>query len=211
MGKLKYLFFIVVFVFFAAPFLTAEESTEPNIEPEKKPMALEKVERSFGARWFSMKGYKDFFEPRVAFIKRKSSFSEVIEYCWRPLVIYDMPHKERIDRIQFSFNRYYYSGKEKKLFYGAGAGGNVILFSQKLKDWGKKFADLDLHDGVAGLCRVFLGYKLSEFKLGRTVYPIVFRVDGYFSPPYKFGAVLGHAGEELKLTEINAGISFSIE
>ncbi|MBF0500883.1 MAG: hypothetical protein HQM09_12165 [Candidatus Riflebacteria bacterium] len=176
-----------------------------NIQPK-----LDKVERSWGLRPFRMSGYQTFVEPRIAFIKRKKDFSEVIEYSWRPLLILDMPHKERIDRIQFSFNRYYFTGPEKRSFYGGGLGGNIILFNQSLKSWGKDRA-LDLKDGVNGLGRVFLGYKWREIRFLGETYPVVLRVDGIFSPSYEFGGNLGRAGDKLNLTEIRGGLSFSIE
>lgn len=182
----------------------------PPTKPEKKPPKLEKVERSPGLGYFRKNGFKDFFEPRVAFIKRRERHSEVVEYAWRPMVLHDMPAKERIDLVRFSINRYYFSGPEKKIFYGGGLGGNIILFNNALKDWGKLHS-LSLKDGVNGLGRVFVGMKFSEFRFGKTTYPVVFRADAFFSPPYRFGGNVGKAGEELMLTEITAGISFSIE
>ncbi len=178
---------------------------------EKKPVRLEKVERSFGVRWFRKEGYKDFFEPRIAFVKRKEGFSEVIEYAWRPMEIFDMPHRERIDRVQCLYNRYYFAGPDRRLFFGAGVGGNIVLFSQKLKDWAKQNGTIDLKDGVNGLGRVFVGYKVSQIALGKKTYPIVVRVDGFFSPDYKFGGTLGRAGDRLDLTEIKADVGLSIE
>jgi hypothetical protein len=124
--------------------------------------------------------------------------------------IHDMPHKERIDLVRFSYNRYFFSGPEKKMFFGGGVGGNIILFNDKLKDWASD-RGISLKDGLNGLGRLFLGFKIREFPFNKTVYPIVFRVDAMISPPYKFGGELGHAGDRLKLTEITAGISFSIE
>ncbi|RCK78666.1 MAG: hypothetical protein OZSIB_1193 [Candidatus Ozemobacter sibiricus] len=178
---------------------------------EKKPVKLEKVERSFGVRWFRKEGYKDFFEPRVAFIKRKPHFSETIEYAWRPMEIFDMPHRERIDRVQCLYNRYYFAGHERRLFYGAGVGGNIVLFNQKLKDWAKQHRNIDLQDGVNGLGRLFVGYKVSQITLGKKVYPVVVRVDGFFSPDYRFGGTLGRAGDRLELSEIKADVGLSIE
>jgi hypothetical protein len=171
---------------------------------------LDKVERSWGIRPFMINGYQTMVEPRIAFIKRKVNYSEVIEYSWRPMLIKDMPHKERIDRVQFSFNRYYYTGEDKRSFYGAGIGGNIILFNQALKDWGKE-RSIDVQDGVNGLGRVFFGHKLSEIKFLGETYPIVARVDGIFSPPYEFGGNLGEAGTRLTFTEVRGGLSFSIE
>ncbi len=203
---------LIVLLFLGAALLPARAGLLlPPPAEEKKPVKLDKVDRSFGLRWFQKDGYRDFFEPRVAFIKRKEGYSEVIEYAWRPLEIYDMPHRERIDRVQCCYNRYFFSGPERRLFYGAGVGGNIVLFNQKLKDWGTEHGNIDLKDGVNGLGRVFVGYKVSEFTFGRTTYPVVVRVDGFFSPPYRFGGTLGRAGDELELTEIKADVAFSIE
>lgn len=170
---------------------------------------LEKVAPEFGARWFRKNGYKDFFEPRVAFIKRKTGYSEVIEYSWRPMVPFGMRNDERIDRVQFSFNRYYYNGP--RIFYGGGLGGNVILFTQALKDIAKDRHKLDLKDGVNGLARVFAGYKIRDFKFGKYRFPLVARVDAVFSPDYKFGGELAQSGDKIKLTEVTGGLALSIE
>lgn len=184
-------------------------STEGSTEPRKAP-ALDKVKRSFGLGWFRKKGYVDFVEPRVSFVKRADQTSDVIEYSWRPMQIYNMPHKERIDLIRFSLNRYFFLGSDKKIFYGGGLGGNVVLFSNKLKDWAnqRKFS---VKDGVNGLGRVFCGYKIRDYEFMGELYPIVLRFDAVFSPPYRFGGPLGDAGEKLKLTEVTFGIAFSIE
>lgn len=199
-------------------FLVSAASAETGKEKEtgeessvKKPAVIDKVERSFGARFFNMKGYVDFIEPRVAFIKRKPDFSEVIEYSWRPMLIHDMPHKERIDRIQCSFNRYYYIDKQKKVFVGAGVGGNIVLFSEKLKDWARTNAKVNLRDGINGLGRVMAGYKIRDIPFGKWKFPLVVRADAFFSPPYRFGAALGDAGEKLKLTEAKIGLALSVE
>jgi len=207
------LFFLCALLFcfsIAAPTDAGLLSASPSSEG-KKPAVFEKVKPSFGIKWFRKDGYRDFFEPRVAFIKRKERFSEVIEYSWRPMEIFNMPHRERIDRVQCCYNRYWYNGPEKRIFFGGGFGGNIILFNQKLKDWAKANAKVNLKDGVNGLGRVFAGYKVSEFKFGKTVFPVVIRVDGFFSPPYKFGATIGRAGDQLKLTEVKADVALSIE
>lgn len=170
---------------------------------------LEKVAPEFGARWFRKNGYKDFFEPRVAFIKRKIGYSEVIEYSWRPMVPFGMRNDERIDRIQFSFNRYYYKGP--RIFYGGGIGANVILFTQPLKDIAKDRHNLSLKDGVNGLGRVFAGYKIRDLTFGKYKFPLVLRVDAVFSPAYEFGGELGQSGNKIKMTEITGGLALSIE
>ncbi|MBF0407945.1 MAG: hypothetical protein HQM10_11360 [Candidatus Riflebacteria bacterium] len=186
------------------------DSQQAIASQPKKVSERGKVERSLGLGYFRMDGYTDFVEPRLSFIKRKNSYSEVVEYSWRPMFIKDMPNKERIDRVQFTINRYYFTSPAKKFFYGGGLGGNFIFFNKGLKDWGKE-RSIDLKDGINGLARLFIGWKISEFKFLKTVYPLVFRVDASFSPPYKFGGTLGRAGEEIKLTQIFAGLSFSIE
>ncbi|HNW35805.1 MAG TPA: hypothetical protein PKM25_12780 [Candidatus Ozemobacteraceae bacterium] len=170
---------------------------------------LEKVLPEFGARWFRKSGYKDCFEPRVAFIKRKNGYSEVIEYSWRPMVPFGMKNDERIDRVQFSFNRYYRNGP--RIFYGGGIGGNVILFTQALKDLAKTQYKLALKDGVNGLGRIFAGYKIRDFSFGKYKFPLVARVDAIFSPAYEFGGELGRSGDKMKLTEITGGLALSIE
>ena len=78
-----------------------------SAQPGSQTYQLEEAERNFGFGFFSQKGYKDFIEPRVSFVKRHGESSEVIEYSWRPMEIYDMPHKERIDIIRCSFNKYF--------------------------------------------------------------------------------------------------------
>jgi len=198
-----------IILFFSANSCSAADDSSSPTEPSK--LKLEKVERSFGAGYFRMHGYKDFIEPRISFIKRKSDrSSEVIEYAWRPMQLADFPHKERIDRIRFSFNRYFYSGKDLRLFFGTGVGGNVILFNDKLKEYGRT-NNLNLRDGVNGLGRVFVGYKVSEVEFNKVKYPVVLRVDSFFSPAYKFGGNLGKAGDKLKLSEVIGGVSFSVE
>ncbi len=199
-------FLFLFFAFFVTP-LFSEDSPPPTEEPKHK---LDKVERSFGAGFFRRSGYQTFLEPRVSFVKRKERYSEVIEYSWRPMLIKDMPHKERIDHLRCSINRYYYAGKDKKIFYGGGIGGNVILFNDKLKEYAQA-RKLHLRDGVNGLARVFAGYKVTDFQFGKATYPVVLRVDAFFSPPYKFGGEIGQAGNQLRLTEVVGGISFSIE
>lgn len=180
-------------------------------ETASRAFVLEKVERNFGVGFFRLNGYKDFIEPRVSFVKRKPKRSEVIEYSWRPMVLHDMPDRERIDRIRFTFNIYQFPKGNRQFFYGGGLGGNIVLFNDALKDWAKKNRSIDLQDGVNGLGRLFIGYKLRDFTFGKKVYPVVARVDAYFSPPYRFGASLHRAGDELKLSEITFGINFSIE
>jgi hypothetical protein len=190
--------------------VAADEAAEGGRESGEKGLVLEKVDRSFGFGWFRANGYRDSLEPRVSFVKRLSGHSEVIEYAWRPMEIYGMPHKERIDRVRCLYNRYYFS-KNRTLFYGAGVGGNLIFFNRKLKDWAKTKQNLELKDGVNGLGRVFVGYKLRDFAFRGKTYPVVARVDGFFSPDYRFGGTLGAAGDRLDLTEIRGGINFSIE
>ncbi len=177
---------------------------------DKPPLKLEKAERNFGWGWFSKSGYQSFIEPRVAFVKRMAKYSESVEYSWRPMVLKNMPHKERIDQLRFSFNRYYYSGRDRKVFYGAGLGGNAILFNRELKDWGNANG-LSLKDGINGLGRLFAGFKFSEFKFNNKVYPLVLRADAFISPDFKFGGNVGEAGDRIKLTEFQIGIAFSIE
>ena len=171
---------------------------------------FDKVDRDWGLRPFMKNGYQTLVAPRISFIKRKDLYSEVVEYSWQPLIIKNMPHHERIDRVQFSFNRYYFLGPDRKIFYGGGLGGNIILFNHDLKEWGTR-NNINLKDGVNGLGRLFLGYKFREFTFNRWTYPIVFRVDATFSPAYKFGGNLGEAGDRLELTEIKAGLSLGIE
>ncbi|MFZ2959169.1 MAG: hypothetical protein WA705_19970 [Candidatus Ozemobacteraceae bacterium] len=200
------LFTLLVQVFPAHAEITSHLATSTATASHK----LDKVARSWGVNLFMVNGYQTMIEPRIAFIKRKSGHSEVIEYSWRPMIIKDMPHKERIDHIKFSFNRYYFTGKNKRSFYGAGIGGNIILFNQALKDWGKE-RSIDLKDGVNGLGRVFIGHKLSEIKFMGDTYPVVVRVDGILSPPYDFGGNLGQAGNRLTFTEVRAALNFSVE
>jgi hypothetical protein len=202
------LFPVVLLLIFTSVALFGQ-GTEKPAEP-KKELKLQKAERSFGAGWFRKSGYKDFIEPRVSFYKRKGDYSEVVEYAWRPMVIHGLSNKERIDVIRFLYNRYYYFGREKRVFGGVGVGGNALMFSRELKDWAM-LRKIDLKDGLSGLGRVAFGYKFSQFKFGKKVYPLVVRIDGYFSPPYRFGGNLGAAGDKLKLTEITGGLSFSIE
>ena len=202
--RLPVLLFLLLLLLLAPGMCGAEE-------PASSAFVLEKVDRQFGFGFFRANGYKDSIEPRVTFIKRKPTYSEAIEYSWRPMQLHDMPHKERIDRIRCTFNRYQFLGKDRRMFYGAGLGGNIILFNKQLKDWGKRYRNIGVQDGVNGLVRLFGGYKVSEFTLGKTVYPIVLRIDAFFSPPYRFGASLHKAGEELTLSEVTAGINFSIE
>lgn len=171
---------------------------------------LDKVDRDWGLRPFKKNGYQMLAEPRISFIKRKPEYSEVVEYSWQPLIIEKMPHHERIDRIRFSFNRYYFSGRERRIFYGGGLGGNIILFNHELKDWATA-NNLSLKDGVNGLGRLFFGYKFSEFTFNKWTYPVVFRVEAIISPAYKFGGNLGEAGDRLELNEITAGLSLGIE
>lgn len=170
----------------------------------------DKVDRDWGLRPFMKNGYQPMVAPRISFIKRKEMYSEVVEYSWQPLIIKNMPNRERIDRVQFSFNRYYFTGPNHKIFYGGGLGGNIILFNHDLKDWGTR-NNINLKDGVNGLGRLFLGYKFSQFTFNRWTYPVVFRVDATFSPAYKFGGILGEAGDRLELNEIQAGLSLGIE
>ncbi|MBI3037998.1 hypothetical protein HYY75_02950 [bacterium] len=200
----------ILLAFFLIPCDSWSLPEPSSFTNSKKPAVIDKTERSFGLRWFRMNGYHDFVEPRIAFIKRKSGNSEVIEYSWRPMRIVKMPNHERIDRIQCSFNRYFFGGRKKNIFYGFGAGGNVILFNKKLHEWGKQ-RKIFLSDGVNGLGRLFAGYKLRDISVGKTKYPLVFRVDGLFSPPYRFGGELGRAGDKLKLSEVTANFAFSIE
>lgn len=174
------------------------------------PNRPEKVERDWGVGYFRLNGYHDFLEPRISFIKRKPDYSEVIEYSWRPMEIVDMPHHERIDRIRCLINRYYFAGRERRFFYGAGLGGNIILFNDDLKDWAKT-RGISLQDGVHGAGRLFLGYKLREIRFMKKLYPVVARLDAHISPDYKFGGYLGRAGDRLELSEIKLGLSFSIE
>lgn len=196
---------VIIIIMTCLPARAAEESgTTASGTP-----VLEKVAPEFGARWFRKDGYKDFFEPRVAFIKRKSGYSEVIEYSWRPMVPFGMKNDERIDRVQFSFNRYYYKGP--KIFYGGGVGGNIILFTDGLKDLGKTGYKLDLKDGVNGLFRAFAGYKIRDFTFGKYKFPLVARVDAIYSPPYEFGGDLAGCGDRIKLTEVTAGLALSVE
>lgn len=183
---------------------------EQKAEPAKAKVKLDKVEMDWGFSYFRLNGYRDSLEPRVAFIKRKSRYSEVIEYSWRPMEIYAMPHKERIDRIRCLFNRYYFSGPRKLIFYGFGVGGNIVLFNDRLKDWAKT-RGISLRDGVLGTGRLFVGYKLRDFTFLKKTYPVVVRVDGHFSQDYKFGGELGRAGTRLDLSEIRLGLNFSIE
>ncbi|MBP7633071.1 hypothetical protein KBA41_02795 [Candidatus Ozemobacteraceae bacterium] len=195
----------IVLIWMCVPAGAAEEAgTTASGAP-----VLEKVAPEFGARWFTKNGYKDFFEPRIAFIKRKIGYSEVIEYSWRPMVPFGMKNDERIDRVQFSFNRYYYNGP--KIFYGGGVGGNIILFTDALKDLGKARYNLDLKDGVNGLFRAFAGYKIRDFKFGKYKFPLVARVDAIYSPPYEFGGDLAASGNKIKLTEVTAGLALSVE
>ncbi|OQA09646.1 MAG: hypothetical protein BWY66_00475 [bacterium ADurb.Bin374] len=195
----------IILMMMCMPALAAEEAgTTASGVP-----VLEKVAPEFGARWFTKNGYKDFFEPRVAFIKRKIGYSEVIEYSWRPMVPFGMKNDERIDRVQFSFNRYYYNGP--KIFYGGGVGGNIILFTDALKDLGKARYNLDLKDGVNGLCRAFAGYKIRNFRFGKYTFPLVARVDAIYSPAYEFGGDLAASGNKIKLTEVTAGLALSVE
>lgn len=202
--KTAYLLLIVLLFSGSAVFCEEPVSSEEVTK-------IEEAERSFGLGYFRMKGFRSFVEPSISFIKRKEGYSEVIEYSWRPLWIRHMPDNVRIDRIRFSFNRYYYSGSEKKIFYGAGLGGHLVLFNRALKDWAKVNRGLDLKDGLNALGRVFFGYKLHEITFGKTVYPVVLRFDAFLSPDYKFAGELGRAGEKLRLTEFKLGISFSIE
>lgn len=197
-------------LFSLSPIFAADVAS--TTEDTAKKIVREKVETSLGMGWFRKNGYVDFVEPRVSFVKRKKDFSEVIEYDWRPMQIFNMPHKERIDVIRCSFNRYYYSGQEKKIFYGFGLGGNILLFNSNLKDWGAE-RGLSLKDGVNGLGRLFGGYKVAEVQVPflKTKYPVVVRFDAIFSPTYKFGGYLGAAGDRLKLTEFSVGLGFSIE
>lgn len=192
-------------------FLLCSALTLAAEETASRSFTLEQAEQNFGVGFFRREGFKSFIEPRVSFVKRKPGKSEVIEYSWRPMVLDDMPHRERIDLIRCSFNFYRFPQNNKKVFYGAGVGGNVVLFNEKLKDWAKTHRNIDLKDGVNGLGRLFLGCKLQDFTFANKVYPVVARVDAFFSPPYRFGASLHRAGEELKLTEVTFGISFSIE
>lgn len=170
----------------------------------------EKVERDWGMGYFRLNGFHDFVEPRIAFVKRKSDYSEVIEYSWRPMEVVDMPEHERIDRIRCLINRYYFSGPERRFFYGAGVGGNIVLFNNDLKDWAKA-RGFALKDGVQGAGRVFVGYKIREVRFMGKLYPVVARVDAHISPDYNFGGNLGRAGNQLELSEIKFGLNFSIE
>jgi len=197
---------LLLFLLLITPGAFAEGESS---KPASGTPVLEKVSPEFGARWFRKDGYKDFFEPRVSFVKRKSGYSEVIEYSWRPMVPFGMRNDERIDRVQFSFSRYYYSGP--KIFYGAGVGGNIILFTDGLKDLAKTRYNLDVKDGVNGLGRVFAGYKLRDFSFGKYKFPLTLRIDAVFSPDYKFGGEMGRAGDKIELTEITGGFAFSVE
>lgn len=192
----------------AAP--SSSSDVTAKAEQTAKGPVFDKVDRDWGLRPFMKNGYQPMVEPRISFIKRKDMYSEVVEYSWLPLIIKEMPNRERIDRVQFSFNRYYFTGPERKIFYGGGLGGNIILFSHDLKTWGTR-NNINLKDGVNGLGRLFFGYKFSEFKFNRWTYPVVFRVDAMFSPAYKFGGLLGEAGDRLELSEIKAGLSLGIE
>ena len=187
-----------------------KDKAGPGTTQAAKGPVLDKVERDWGLRPFKKNGYRMLAEPRISFIKRKPDYSEVVEYSWQPLIIEKMPHHERIDRIRFSFNRYYFTGRERRIFYGGGLGGNIILFNHELKDWAVA-NNLSLKDGVNGLGRLFFGYKFSEFTFNKWTYPVVFRVDAIISPAYKFGGNLGEAGDRLELNEITAGLSLGIE
>ncbi|MBF0545163.1 MAG: hypothetical protein HQM08_12045 [Candidatus Riflebacteria bacterium] len=193
--------------------VNSDEQTNPDDQAASSPKRITKfgkVEQSWGLRYFHSSGYVDFVEPRISFIKKKAQQSETIEYGWRPMLIQNMPNKERIDRVQFTFNHYFFTSPKKNVFYGAGVGGNFIFFSQSLKNWAHD-RNINLKDGINGLGRIFLGCKVGEFKLFKTVYPLVIRVDAAFSPPYKFGGTLGKAGDQIKLTEVYGGLGFSIE
>ncbi|HEY9069394.1 MAG TPA: hypothetical protein VIV61_04000 [Candidatus Ozemobacteraceae bacterium] len=197
---------LLLTLLFAVPQASAGEEAAKHASGTP---VLEKVSPEFGARWFRKEGYKDFFEPRVSFVKRKTGYSEVIEYSWRPMVPFGLKNDERIDRVQFSFSRYYYSGP--RIFYGAGVGGNIILFTEGLKDLAKARYNLDVKDGVNGLGRVFAGYKLRDFTFGKYKFPLTLRIDAVFSPDYKFGGEMGRAGDKIELTEITGGFAFSVE
>ena len=186
-------------------------ASEPAARTASPPFEIEPAERNFGFGFFRQKGYKDFIEPRVSFVKRRGLTSEAIEYSWRPMQIHDMPHKERIDIIRCSFSKYFFTNPSRTAFFGVGLGGNVILFNQKCKDWAKQNAKIDLKDGVNGLGRFFLGYRLSTFTFGKTEYPVVARFDAFICPDYNFGGRLGHAGEKLELSEYKVGVNFSYE
>lgn len=207
---MKRILLIILLFAFVKP-LSALESEPGETAHASESLHIEKAERNLGCGWFKTKEFKAFIEPSISFVKRKADYSEVIEYSWRPLLIRDMPKKERIDRIRFSYNRYQYAGSRKQFFYGGGVGGHIILFTRKLKDWAQENVALDLKDGVNGLGRVFCGYKLREISIGKTVYPVVLRVDGFFSPAYEYGGRLGRAGEKLNLTEVKVALAFSIE
>lgn len=186
---------------------TATGSADANTKRLDRP---EKVDRDWGVGYFRLNGYRDFLEPRISFIKRKPDYSEVIEYAWRPMVISDMPHNERIDRIRCLINRYYFAGRNRRFFYGAGLGGNIILFNDDLKDWAKA-RGLTLEDGVHGAGRLFAGYQVREIRFMKKLYPVVIRVDAHISPDYKFGGTLGRAGDRLELSEIKLALNFGIE
>jgi len=171
---------------------------------------LDKVETNWGLSPFRKEGFYDFVAPRVSFIKRLGDHAEVIEYVWQPLRIYDMPDHERIDRLQFTYNRYQYAGAARRFFYGAGVGGNVILYNRNLKDWAAA-RGIALRDGVTGLGRVFAGYVLRQVRFLKYRYPLVFRVEAVITPDVKFGGELGRAGHRLETSEIRAGLSFSVE
>lgn len=201
---------VVVVLLFCSMAAQAVENASDSKDTSPKKKSLEKIQPAFGCGYFIVKGYKTFLEPRVSFVKKKNDFSEVIEYSWRPMVLKGTPRSERIDRVRLGFNRYYFTGKDKRIFFGGGIGANVILFNDDLKKYGDA-NKLNLKDTVRGLGRVFVGYKISKVKVFNTEYPIVFRVDAFGSPDYKFGGELARAGDRLKLTEVTAGLGFSIE
>ena len=85
------------------------------------------------------------------------------------------------------------------------------LFTDGLKDLGKTRYNLDLKDGVNGLFRAFVGYKIRDFAFGKYKFPLVARVDAIYSPPYEFGGDLAGCGDRIKLTEVVAGLALSVE
>ncbi|HNV68769.1 MAG TPA: hypothetical protein PKO06_03665 [Candidatus Ozemobacteraceae bacterium] len=206
------LLLVLIVLWFVGTFgvLQADENASATTTTNKPDNRPDKVERDWGVGYFRLNGYHDFVEPRISFIKRKPHYSEVIEYSWRPMEVVDMPKHERIDRIRCLINRYYFTGRERRFFYGAGLGGNIVLFNDDLKDWAKS-RGLSLEDGVHGAGRVFVGYKIREVRFMKKLYPVVARIDAHISPDYKFGGILGRAGDRLELSEIKFGLNFSIE
>lgn len=215
--KNKYYISILVGVFLLSYLFLYNFATQASILPpptsqseDKKPKKLPKVTKSFKLDWFKKNGYKDFIEPKVSFIKRKKNKSEVIEYSYRPMLIHDMPNKERIDRIQSSYNFYFFP-RSRKHYYGVGIGANIILFSNKLKEWALANRNKELKNGVHPFMRFIVGHKITDFKFNNFKYPLYLRLEHTISPAYKFHTELGKAGDKLELTEFRASISIYIE